>query len=70
LDKIEHIDFDLVVTVCDHANENCPIFSKPIPTIHVGFKDPDGQEYKAFEETYKEIKEKLLPILTKKLKVV
>lgn len=66
LDKVEHIDFDLVVTVCDHASENCPMFPKPIPTIHVGFEDPDGKGYEAFEETYQKIQEKLLPVITEK----
>ena len=28
LDEVINIDFDLVVTVCDHADENCPIFPK------------------------------------------
>ena len=68
LDTLKHIDFDLVVTVCGHAQETCPTFPKPIPTIHIGFKDPDGKEYLEFEKTYQEIKEKLLPIVTEKLK--
>ena len=54
-------DYDLVVTVCDHAQETCPMFPKPVKTIHVGFEDPDGKAFSAFEETYKEIEELLLP---------
>ena len=69
LDSLEHIEFDLVVTVCNNAKETCPVFSKPIPTIHVGFEDPDGKEYRAFEATYEEIKETLLPIVRKYIKV-
>ena len=61
LDTLEDIEFDLVVTVCDHAKESCPAFSKPIPTVHIGFDDPDTKEYEAFETTYNEIKQKLLP---------
>jgi len=53
--------FDLVVTVCDHANETCPMFPHPTPKIHVGFEDPDGKDYEAFEATYKEIETVLLP---------
>jgi len=60
LNEVIDIDFDLVVTVCDHAKENCPIFPKTIPKIHVGFIDPDGKEYSEFEKTYKDIKEILL----------
>lgn len=40
LDEVINDDFDLVVTVCDHANGTCPMFPKPIPKIHVGFSDP------------------------------
>ncbi|CAA6814074.1 MAG: Arsenate reductase (EC [uncultured Sulfurovum sp.] len=61
LDALSQIDFDLVVTVCDHAKETCPIFAKPTPNIHVGFEDPDGKGYDAFEATYAEITEVLLP---------
>ena len=68
LNKLEDIEFDLVVTVCDHAKETCPIFPKPIPKIHIGFEDPDGKEYEAFEATYEEIKTTLLPKVEKILK--
>lgn len=61
LDTVIDNDYDLVVTVCGHAQETCPMFPKPVKTIHVGFEDPDGKEFGAFEETYREIKEILLP---------
>jgi arsenate reductase len=61
-------EYDLVVTVCDHANETCPVFPKPVPKIHVGFEDPDGKEYEAFIETYSEIEEILLPKVVEALK--
>jgi len=32
--------FDVVVTVCGHANENCPIFPGKTRVVHVGFDDP------------------------------
>lgn len=39
IDELKSINFDLVVTVCDHAHENCPYFpGKKI--IHKGFDDP------------------------------
>ena len=34
------IEFDHVVTVCDHAHENCPVFSGKTKVTHVGFDDP------------------------------
>ncbi len=67
LDEVEDIDFDLVVTVCDHAKESCPVFPKPVKVIHVGFEDPDGKAYEAFEKTYEEIKTRLLPKIKEEL---
>ena len=61
LDTVIDNDYDLVITVCGHAQETCPMFPKPVKTIHVGFEDPDGKEYAAFEETLAEIREVLLP---------
>ena len=60
LDEVIDIDFDLVVTVCDNANETCPMFPKPVAKIHVGFEDPDGKDYNAFVDTYKKIEDILL----------
>ena len=67
LDALSGIVFDLVVTVCDHADETCPRFPGETETIHVGFEDPDGKAYEAFEETYSEIAKILLPVVKKKL---
>jgi arsenate reductase len=61
IDKLLDINFDLVITVCDHAKENCPMFPKAIKKIHIGFIDPDGKDYEEFEKTYHEIKKILLP---------
>lgn len=61
LDEVYDIDFDLVVTVCSHANETCPNFPKKVKKIHVGFEDPDGKEFDAFIATYSEIQSILLP---------
>jgi arsenate reductase len=36
-----HITFDFIITVCDHANENCPFFAlKNAIKIHQNFFDP------------------------------
>ena len=61
IDKVLDQDFDLVVTVCDHAKENCPVFPKKSKVIHVSFEDPDGKEYSAFVETFQAIESTLLP---------
>jgi arsenate reductase (thioredoxin) len=67
LDTVIDNDYDLVVTVCGHAQETCPMFPKPVKTIHVGFEDPDGKEFEAFETTLKEIRETLLPVVKEAL---
>lgn len=65
LDTLNGIDFDLVVTVCDHANETCPIFGGKTKTIHCGFEDPSGKEYAEYTKTRDLIKEILLPVVEK-----
>ena len=40
VDDLMAIKFDLVVTVCDHAHETCPMFPGGAKVIHVGFDDP------------------------------
>ena len=33
--------FDYVITVCGHANENCPVFTGNVRhRLHIGFEDP------------------------------
>ena len=52
LAEIGSVEFDYVVTVCDHANESCPVFPGKTKVVHVGFEDPpkltkelpDGEE--------------------------
>jgi len=34
------VPLDLVVTVCGHADENCPVFLTKTKLVHVGFDDP------------------------------
>ena len=40
VDELKDINFDYVITVCGHANENCPVFPGKAKLIHVGFDDP------------------------------
>ncbi len=40
VDEYNHLDFDFVITVCDNAKENCPIFSSKGKLIHSNFPDP------------------------------
>jgi arsenate reductase len=67
IDTVIDNEYDLIVTVCDHANETCPMFPKKTKVIHVGFEDPDGKDFEAFKKTYIEIEEILLPKVIKAL---
>jgi arsenate reductase len=40
IDQLPTKDFDLVITVCDDAAENCPIWLGEGKRIHIGFQDP------------------------------
>ena len=40
VEELGPIKFDFVITVCGHANENCPLFLGKAIVIHVGFDDP------------------------------
>jgi len=40
VDTLLGVPFDYVVTVCGHANENCPFFPGSAKVVHVGFDDP------------------------------
>jgi len=35
--------FDVVLTVCDDANETCPVYPAATTRLHVSFPDPSGQ---------------------------
>ena len=35
-----NIPFDVVITVCDHASENCPVFPTHAIKLHHNFPDP------------------------------
>jgi arsenate reductase (thioredoxin) len=39
VEELPKVSFDYVVTVCDHAHENCPYFPGG-KIVHVGFQDP------------------------------
>nr|WP_245704433.1 arsenate reductase ArsC [Daejeonella rubra] len=40
LDEYRDIDFDMIITVCDHAKENCPYFPGNATRFHSNFPDP------------------------------
>lgn len=40
IDDLGDINFDYVVTLCDNAARNCPVFTGKAKVIHKPFKDP------------------------------
>ena len=40
LDEFSEIDFDYVITLCDNAAENCPVFTGKAKVLHRSFEDP------------------------------
>jgi len=44
VDRYLDEDWDLVVTVCDSAKEACPVFPRPVGTVHMPFDDPADAE--------------------------
>ena len=61
LDRYLHEPFDHVVTVCDDANEACPVFPGAKNRLHWSFRDPsratggDEERLGAFREVRDEI---------------
>jgi len=71
--KPEHVGayldqpWDLVVTVCDAANEACPAFPRPVPKLHLSFFDPaaaegaEDEKMTVFRRVRDEIRGRLVP---------
>ncbi len=44
IDEYHRVDFDIVITVCDHAKEHCPWFPSNALRLHQSFEDPAGTQ--------------------------
>jgi arsenate reductase (thioredoxin) len=67
IESVLDTPFDLVVTVCDHAKETCPMFPKALKSIHIGFDDPSGKAVAEYTKTLDLIEKELLPRIKKEL---
>ena len=38
--EFKDIEFDYVITLCDHASQHCPFFPGKAKILHFGFDDP------------------------------
>jgi len=62
--------FDYVITVCDHANQRCPVFPGAAQRLHWGIDDPVGfgsrseaAELNAFRRARQELQQRILRFL-------
>ncbi|HLE14480.1 MAG TPA: arsenate reductase ArsC [Anaerolineales bacterium] len=68
--EYRQVDFDLVVTVCDSAAEECPLWLGPGRRVHVGFPDPakaqgdDAEVLAEFRRVRDAIAEQIPELLT------
>ena len=68
-DELRKTHFDLVVTVCDDAAENCPVWLGGGRKVHVGFEDPakaagsDEERLAVFRRVRDEIRREILNFL-------
>ena len=59
INEYMNIDFDFVITVCDHARERCPFFPSKAQMFHYNFPDPAkaiGSEEKIMQQ-FREVRE-------------
>ena len=74
MDDLAGEAFDLVITVCDQAQQQCPIFPGETEVMHVGFPDPakatgtEEEVIAAFRQVRDDLRRQLIPLLQKKLR--
>lgn len=62
VDEFAQVEFDYVITLCDNAQEQCPIFPGKARLVHRAFNDPvmmtgtDDEIMAAFRRTRDEIR--------------
>lgn len=68
-DKFRQMSFDLVVTVCDDAAENCPVWLGQGKVVHISFPDPakaigtDDEQLQMFRQVRDSIRDQVLAYL-------
>ena len=71
LDEFLASPFDYVITVCDHANQRCPVFPGRAERIHWSIDDPviagsEAAQLAAFRRARDELHEKIRGFLANK----
>lgn len=66
VDALPEKEFDCIITLCDHAAQNCPVFLGKGVRLHHGFSDPaavqgsDHEVLEAFRKVRDELKQFIL----------
>jgi arsenate reductase len=67
IDEFKATPFDVVITVCDDAAENCPVWLGQGQRVHIGFPDPAAavpeQQAQQFRAVRDAIQEQILSYL-------
>ncbi len=72
VDDLAGEKFDLVITFCDQAREQCPLFPGDTEVMHVGFPDPakatgpEAEIMAAFRQVRDALRAELIPLLREK----
>ena len=70
--SLADVPLDLVITVCGHADENCPAFLTKAKLVHVGFDDPpklakeSASEEEALDQ-YRRVRDEIREFVSDKL---
>lgn len=73
IDEFTGKEFDYVITVCDNANQRCPVFPGGVKRIHWSFEDPAAaigneiERLEVFRRVRDEIRERLRPFAAEAL---
>lgn len=57
VDDFVNEPWDLIVTVCDQANESCPFFSGNVKRLHQSFPNPLGEGEKENLENFRKVRD-------------
>lgn len=69
MDEFADEKFDHVITLCDQANESCPVFFGGTQRLHMGFDDPaavsgsEAEKLSAFRKVRDQIRESIVRFL-------
>jgi len=72
IDEFRNTSFDLVVTVCDNAAEQCPIWLGSGRQLHIGFPDPARASGSSEEQlaTFREVRDAIRQKVLESLKMM